>query len=391
MSSSSSTDQLDQIQQDLEQLSADLTTRSDELALRDYARCDNNLKRVIQMLTMARSKPGGTPSTKRKFGFKRQVTTDTNINKHQVNVNDDVTSSSPIATTAANDPFVWPLDSITLSDKSNEFLNLEMLKHVATSTKKNPLVVANVNHCFIDLRDSKAENQTHPSPSPPSLYIHNVTDSILLLPSVMNGSVFINNVEQTIIVFCHSEFMDEEGKNQLRIHDSKRLIVVVNDNRVDNSSIRITHWTQPVIERCRDVILTNCTFIPSLPSSASSSTSSSVTSLINSTNEWTFVRDFNQPFETIPSNQIEFETHQFLKQGWIVKRRTNWSIVEFNLMKELNVSFDNDEQGNDQILPWLIQINESVKLKSDWFNVNQYQQIWSHLIQQVEMFWRSRE
>jgi len=92
-----------------------------------------------------------------------------------------------------------PAPHLSLTSKSGCLLTFASLPDVSSIPIDSELIVANLDNCIVDLVESD-----NPVMAPTAVHIHNVINSVLLLP-VIKGSVLLYDLRRCAVVIsgCH--------------------------------------------------------------------------------------------------------------------------------------------------------------------------------------------
>jgi len=204
---------------DIRKLRKSLTDATSFLAAYDQRQCQAQMDLLEQTLEKTRS--ASLPKTK--FTFKRK------------------TNNSPLSAAPTLPPSSSGANELGRRDGlpgTSYFNNLSSHSHCRLSLQSIPtsgegpplsdLIISDLDHCIVDLRATAGSVRSQNQLNLTALHIHDLKETLLILPNV-KGSVILHNLHRcTAIVTCH----------QFRMHDSTDVRVYLS---VDSN---------PVIENC---------------------------------------------------------------------------------------------------------------------------------------------
>ncbi|KAK7678729.1 hypothetical protein QCA50_018311 [Cerrena zonata] len=213
---SPSADVLNEITLEISQLRKKLTDAVAYLPSYDQRQYESHIKAIEKLLSEIRA----SSSSKSKFSFKRKQ---------------PVQSPSPVVAA----PSIMPADTKLslsapqssgriLSGRSNEYLTTSSLP---TSSTASDLTLTNLDHCVVNLVNAglvDVDQQTKIT----ALHVRDVSNSIVILPSTIDGSAMFHNITKcTIVLGCH----------QFRMHTSNQVHVY------------LAISSSPIIEHCSNI------------------------------------------------------------------------------------------------------------------------------------------
>ncbi|KAM0792663.1 hypothetical protein ACM66B_002443 [Microbotryomycetes sp. NB124-2] len=409
-----SSQDVNQIAEEASSLRQELTDSADELPSRELARCEKELAALLEAVSSARTRLSA-PS---KFTFKRRQAATASIDSSTRPVEPVV--SAPVASTnEITNSSTWPTSSLVLSNRHDLLITSSSLPtsssspidSASSSAPPPPLVLNNVSNCLIDLSSSNSSSSDHRCR--PSIYVSNISNSILRLPVVENGSIFVDNVQESLIVLSSlseeakvntmtsgQEDNERDGGGQergsslqLRIHNSQDLIIVVpvgsEGEGLSRSGSTIivrkakgsaqrnkVKMTRPVIEHCKRITLTNVNVFDNDDDRGVGEEDDDDEEEEEGNDEWTRVQDFDQPFEKEDDEEEgDDDENSRQRRPLKIKRKTNWSLVKLCLGRgRVGLGISKEEfqhEGGEWLLPWLKRSTKTSERTNELFVVDE--------------------
>ena len=148
---------------------------------------DKHIKTIEKSLTDLRT----ASTSKSKFSFKRKQPTQTSSSVNTT------ASANPLTTDSRPTTNPSQSNSRILSDRSKEYLTLASLPESSTASD---LTITNLDHCIVNLLPDNPDERR----SITALHVRDVTNSIFILPSSIDGSAMFHNISKSIMVLgCH--------------------------------------------------------------------------------------------------------------------------------------------------------------------------------------------
>ncbi|KAF8480057.1 tubulin binding cofactor C-domain-containing protein [Russula ochroleuca] len=205
-----------QLALDIRKLRKGLTDATSFLTAYDQRQCQAQMDVLEQTLEEIRS--ASLPKTK--FTFKRKT------NKPPVSAAPTQLPSSDEL--GKRDDLPGTSDFHKLSSHSHCRLSIRSISTFGTGPPLSDLTISDLDHCIVDLRATAETVSRQSQLSLTALHIHDLKETVLILPNV-EGSVLLHNLYRcTVIVACH----------QFRMHSSMHVRVY------------LSAMSNPVIESC---------------------------------------------------------------------------------------------------------------------------------------------
>lgn len=146
--------------------------------------------------TMEDTRSASLPKTK--FTFKRKT------NKPPLSATPTLLpSSSGVNEQGRRDGLAGPSDFNNLSSHSHSRLSLQSIPTSGEGPPLSDLIISDLDHCIVDLRATAGSVRSQNQLDLTALRIHDLKETLLILPNV-KGSVILHNLHRcTAIVTCH--------------------------------------------------------------------------------------------------------------------------------------------------------------------------------------------
>ena len=135
---------------------------------------------------------------KTKFAFKRKT------NKPPLSAAPTLLPSSSAANESGRrDGLLGTSDFNNLSSHSHCRLSLQSIPTSGAGPPLSDLIISDLDHCIVDLRATAGSVRSQNQLDLTALHVHDLKDTLLILPNV-KGSVILHNLRRcTAIVTCH--------------------------------------------------------------------------------------------------------------------------------------------------------------------------------------------
>ena len=135
---------------------------------------------------------------KTKFAFKRKT------NKPPLSAAPTLLPSSSSANESGRrDGLLGTSDFNNLSSHSHCRLSLQSIPTSGAGPPLSDLIISDLDHCIVDLRATAGSVRSQNQLDLTALHVHDLKDTLLILPNV-KGSVILHNLRRcTAIVTCH--------------------------------------------------------------------------------------------------------------------------------------------------------------------------------------------
>ncbi|GAA5990669.1 hypothetical protein JCM10908_003181 [Rhodotorula pacifica] len=225
----------------VKRLSLELNERARDLPAYELQKCQQELEAVQRKLCDSAAKAAPKP----RFVFKKREPPSASTSKPSA-----PSPMAPAATSASHPPTpsapparaAAPEDALALTNRTRAYFTRADLPFPSTFSSANTgsapsssqcLALSSLTSCVVDLLDTRS-NAGASGSSYSAFYLSDLEDSVILLQAnERRGSVLVQNCRGCVFIL---------GGHQIRIHDSTKC------------RFFLAAGSQPIIERCRDLI-----------------------------------------------------------------------------------------------------------------------------------------